>query len=810
VCRELGETVVEEKIPSNYNSLGKKIVSGIFGASKTDKTEKGFEGAYLLSAENPMVEITAVGQVMKSLVMNGVCRYRDITLAVPQVSNYAEYIKSAFDSLSIPYFMDEGKKPLNHPLIQLILSYIDAIRRNLDARSVKEFFKNPLVFGDKTLTDKLENYVVKYNINFSRFLQPFNFEKESADYSALENARKQIATLLSGFSVRGLLSKINAQEKLSALSEKLKEMGEYEESAVNEQIYSAVTGVLDQMDAILGGVKLSLSEYKTVFIGGINALKLSIIPQYNDAVFIGGYKETALAKAEHLFAVGLTAEVPSTREDVALLSDSDLAVLEEIKVLIEPKIKVINHRERECVALALASFNKELYLSYPAFGVDGSKTVKSSILPFIEKITKTKQFPKGSGYLTEKQGIKTFASTCSKFVEGTGFVDFVDASSFYHVVGKEKLDKILTTANKEVADRITYLNKPIVKGEISPTTLEDYFKCPYMAFLSHAVRLKEREEGKVSSLSIGNVVHDVLNGYAKRLDKITDEESSNAVFEENKERVIEKGEYKKFLSDMGTRATVNRVLVECRKYCYDTYESLIHSKLKVKNTEAPFGSAEYCKYPAVDLNDGKVKLKGKIDRVDEGDKYFRVVDYKTGETDSAEKSLYTGVKLQLFLYAASVAKHYGDNKQLAGLYYLPIADKYVKPKEKRKVLYDGFTLADKDSLSAQDDRVLEQGESDVLPVKVKKDGDFKNTMQDDGLKSYVDYALKVSEVAAKHLEEGALVSSPYDKTCEYCAFKGLCDFENAAVRKVEKVNAQTIIDATNVNAQTIIDATKGE
>ena len=111
------------------------------------------------------------------------------------------------------------------------------------------------------------------------------------------------------------------------------------------------------------------------------------------------------------------------------------------------------------------------------------------------------------------------------------------------------------------------------------------------------------------------------------------------------------------------------------------------------------------------------------------------------------------------------------------------------------MLYDGFTLADKDSLSAQDDRVLEQGKSQVLPVKVKKDGDFKNTMKDGGLKAHVDYALKVSEVAAKRLEEGALVSSPFDKTCDYCAFKGLCDFEKATVRKVEKVTEQTIVNA---------------
>jgi len=796
-CADLGESFSERKEKSDYSVLGRKVVDGAFTASKALTSElKAFEGAYCLETENPLAEITAVAQVIKSLVMKGACRYREITIAVPNAESYEEYVRSVFDTLSIPYFMDAPKKPSNHPLVKLILSYVDAIRKNLDANSVREFFKNPLVFGDKTLTDKLENYVVKYNVNYNRFLSPFIYEEDSADFSALENMRKQLADLLSSFNVRALLNKLDVKQKIEVMTELLKNSGQKEESAISEQIYTAVTGVLDQMDAILGGVKLSLSEYKSVFSGGINALKLSIIPQYNDAVFIGGYKETALAKAKYLFAVGLTAEVPKISQDVAVLSDVDIDVLKDIKVLIEPKIKVVNHRVRENVALALSAFSDGLFLSYPLFTVDGSKTVKSSVVTNIEKVTVFGKFPKRKGYLTKKQGAKTFAYTCSKFVESTSDIDFTEASTYYNAVGGKTLDKILQSANKEFTNRITVLNRPLIKGEIAPTTLEDYFKCPYKAFLSHAVRIKEREEGQVGALSVGNVVHDVLKDYAERLSEITDIDSSNAVFDLVKEKVLKKEDYKKFLSDSGTNATVNRVLSECRKYCYKTFESFNNSSLKVKSTEASFGSGEHCKFPAVSLQGGKIKLKGKIDRVDEGDKYFRILDYKTGGTDSSEKSLYAGIKLQLFLYAAAVKQEYGDQKQLAGLYYLPVSDKYLKPDEKAKTLFSGFTLSENDALISQDANFFVGGESQVVPAKLGKDGAVKNAMDGESLNAHVDYALKVSDLAAKRLSEGYIVNSPYDKTCDYCKFKGLCDFESVVPRTVGKVTENIVVDAT--------------
>lgn len=802
LARAANQTVLRKKVYSDYSDAGKIITNRLFnpfyenkGAKQKTQCEIYYSAEY-----NASKEIEHVGEIIKRAVINGEMRYRDFTVALPNVSDYKEYIRSAFGALDIPYFLDERKKPINHPIVTLILSYIDAYRKNFERKALIAFFKNPFFEEDKNLTDDFENYIIKYNINYSKIKDPFKFTS-GEDLASLEELRKRILAPFSRFDVRNMLKILNVEEKVQLFTEKLGAFNEAEESAVNAQVYGAVVKILDEMDDMLSGVSLSIAEYKNVFTGGVNALELSIIPQYNDAVFVGAYKETALAKAECLFAVGLTGEVPSVKADVALLSDGDIETLEKIKILVEPKIRVVNHRIREHLTLALAAFSRRLYLSYPITAIDGSKNMRSEILNELENVFEFLPFPKEDGYVTYSQGVKTFAKECSEFTERlTG--DFIKASSFYSAAGGEKLNHLLDSANKEIKQKLSSGSVDIIGDYISPTTIEDYYKCPYRAFLTHKLKLKAREEGKVQAFSVGNLMHEIFRVYAKRMNEVTDKVSSDALFDSIKEKVMEREEYKKYAADSSTKATVNRVLAECKKYCYDTFRSFISCSFKVDKTEAQFGDGK--DYPAISLMDGKVKLKGMIDRVDVSDDYYRVLDYKTGTADATDKSLFAGVKLQLYLYAAAVGGKYGENKALAGAYYLPVSDKYEPPKDKIVPLAVGKTLNEQDAISAQDGEFNALGKSAFLPVKKDKSGNVKNACDKDTMQSFVDYALKAAESAVMNMKDGVIVPSPFDNTCEYCEFKSMCS-GGGEKRTVGKVSDQTIARAVKENSDATVD-----
>ena len=240
--------------------------------------------------------------------------------------------------------------------------------------------------------------------------------------------------------------------------------------------------------------------------------------------------------------------------------------------------------------------------------------------------------------------------------------------------------------------------------------------------------------------------------------------------------------------------TVKRVLLECKKYCYKTYLSFNASNFNVEKTEVGFGDNQY--YPAIDLLGGQVKIKGKIDRVDENQKYFRVIDYKTGSTDSTDKSLFVGTKLQLYLYGSAVkGKYKNGEKTPAGLYYLPIADKYEKLEDKIGPMADGRTLSDEEAILSQDKNFFDSGNSEFMPIKIDKQGKVKNVLDSEQLSSYLDYAVKLSELAVSQLKDGVIVPSPYGKTCDYCDYKGICKYSGEKVRTVGKVNEETIVNS---------------
>ncbi len=797
LAKQKGLPILKKHVESDYTKQAKYIVDTLFDCNqKRSKEEKKTDCIYCGQPLSIRKEAERVAEIIKTAIMNGECRYRDITVAVPDASLYGDYIKDAFNKIKVPYFLDERKKVENNPLVTLICSYIDVFRKNFERNVVCAFFKNPLFESDKTLTDCFENYLLKYNVNYQRIKQPFTMNKDGKDdLIKLEAFRQRVVGVLEKFDVRTMLSELGVEQKISDFSARLKALGQVEEGAVNEQVYGAVVGVLDQMQSLLAGVNLSVIEYKNVFLSGIGALEISIIPQFNDAVFVGGYKETALAKAKYLFVVGLTSDVPNAKADVALLSDDDIDRLEKIKLLIEPKIRVVNHRVRENIALALSAYTDKLYITCPLVGLDGSKNAKSEVFEHIQSAFDCMDLPEEREYLTYEQGVESFAKECGLFIERQS--DFVKASSFYHAVDKERLNRLLEDANKEVQIKLNALDPSVISSNISPTFIEDYYKCPYRAFLAHKIRLKSREQGKVEAFSVGTLIHDVFAEYTKSLDKVTDRQSSDELVEKILSDILSDDEYQRFMADGVTKSTIDRVKRESKEYCYKTYSYMRDSSFKVKYQEVGFGDGK--DIPAIELLDGNVKIKGKIDRVDQSDNYFRVLDYKTGKADISDKNLYTGVKLQLYLYAAAVQK-ISQEKKLAGVYYLPVKDKYENPEDKNKALAVGKTLDDEQALSEQDKNVKENKTSAFLPL-IYNGKSVSNSLKSDALNAYVDYALKMSEQGARQMKDGVIVASASQGTCDYCEYKGICQSVKVYERSVEKVDENTIFIAVKGGAE---------
>jgi ATP-dependent helicase/nuclease subunit B len=552
------------------------------------------------------------------------------------------------------------------------------------------------------------------------------------------------------------------------------------------------------MDTILYGVPLTNKEFKDIFLSGVTALQLSIIPQYTDAVFVGGYKEVALARAKYLFMVGLTSNVPSAKEDVAILNDGELDKLKTLKLLIEPKISIVNKRNYESTGLCLSSFAEKLFISYPLTSSDGKENVKSELVEYLRSTFTVKNLSFTDEFLTVSEALTHFAKQCGNF-SSCKIDDIPEATAFYQLVnsnkeiadkigGKAVVDNLLTDANKEFKVRLSGNRNTLLRNTISPTTIESYYSCPYKAFLSKTLQLNDRDEGEVSPMSVGNIVHKIFELFLKNLTAFTEEGYINALNKAINDTVNSE-DFCVYLEDVETNEMMLRAVNEAKIVCRKMYEKQLKSKFITAHYEVPFGDGQY--FPALEIANGKYKMKGKIDRVDYYDDYFRIVDYKTGTNfDVSGKGLFTGTSLQLYLYSKIISDK--ENKQLAGMYYLPVNESYKKTaQEVEGFELKGKTIEDENIITAMDSDFETYGKA--LGVSKLKKGGFSGATGKDSLNAQLEYALKMCENATTQMASGVIASSPVEEECKYCAYKGLCSSTDLYTRKVGEV-VQSVID----------------
>ena len=175
-------------------------------------------------------------------------------------------------------------------------------------------------------------------------------------------------------------------------------------------------------------------------------------------------------------------------------------------------------------------------------------------------------------------------------------------------------------------------------------------------------------------------------------------------------------------------------------------------------------------------------LEGRIDRVDvseeDGRRYIRVVDYKTGDKTLNLNSIYNGLSMQLVLYlAAAMLKdeksHPGSTAVPAGMYYFSFAEKLAETdadaseEDIYKQWIKSWYLK---GLSAADDLIAAKNE----PVSGKK-ADAAQIMQ------LIAHTKKKMKETGSRITSGDVAPAPVTEkkrtACDYCPYSAACGFD---------------------------------
>ena len=293
----------------------------------------------------------------------------------------------------------------------------------------------------------------------------------------------------------------------------------------------------------------------------------------------------------------------------------------------------------------------------------------------------------------------------------------------------------------------------------SISRIERFYMCPYSFFAEYGLKVSERKILKLAMLDIGTFVHGIVENSPKSSPgKISPgtsafsyrnrrycpglegkillnlEDIIEGVLANSKSRIFSDSKRYSFLSKRLGRMvarSIEAIAFQISSGDFTPYKF-----------EAAFGTGDEGAYPAVAISDENkrtvARLTGRIDRIDlyekDGVRYYRVVDYKSGNKEFKMADIFHGLSIQLICYLAAICEN-DPGASPAGCFYFGMTDTFnctIKPdlakiKHERLKSYKmrGLVLEDLDIVYAMDKNV--QGYSQIIPVQVKRTAPLKGS-----------------------------------------------------------------------------------
>ncbi len=768
--------------------------------------------------DNKTQELSFVANQILSGVKQGK-RFRDFAVIDAELEKDIETISKTFDEFGIPYFISRPYDISNHFFVKFIKNAVEVVASNFSADKVLKMLSSPFLQLENY--SEFENYVKEYGVNYASFFSHVS-ELQVVDEIKRNNINT-VVEFLSTFNkkfgvkfketgtidkfVKGIESLIeffDGENKLIRIAGFEKENGLTIEAGVSEAVFEKFKKVNESITRFLGNQSVSASEFLQIYLSGFSEEDVNLVPVSVDAVFIQKNSD-GLYKIKDLFIVGAIDGVfPVRMADTGILQDVEIDdISQNVQKKLEPTIKEINKREKfACFELLLVP-SENLIVSYslhgagatnkPAnvvsrlinlFGLKVQKSYEQN--KFVSKISAEKQFSKRVGeYLrgevdSEKELNELYCKLKASF--SSHFSEYIDNLSF-----GQKEFKIAS------AKEIFFTN-----NKTSVSQLERYFACPYSFFAKYGLRLKENKNAALTSLDVGTIVHKFAEIFTKKIKEFDNLESDE--FDKKVKEILTKSLEILKINTQKNIGILNFVYDEVLRLA--KFLKLEQERSSFKN-DAKLNEFEFFGNNAVKLQldaNTIISIEGKIDRIDKFGNYVRIIDYKTGATDSSLSSIYFGKKIQLVSYLSAVGKI--GKEKIAGLLFFPIYSDFVKIQQKIKNNYkmQGFLLDDIDVIKYMDSGLsIEKNESDFVPVKIKNNKDVRDTgelqisygrtktfmteKEFDAVKNYTESLCKgaVQEILDGNIEPApiAKISERESSECKFCELAGFCGREKS-------------------------------
>ncbi|RKL69349.1 helicase-exonuclease AddAB subunit AddB [Salipaludibacillus neizhouensis] len=532
------------------------------------------DGIQVISAVHRRAEIERIAREIISLVRDDNYRYGEIAILVRNMGEYDDYFETIFHDEGIPFFSDQKRSVLNHPLIEFIRSTLEIIERHWQYDAVFRALKTEMLFPieDEHMrekVDQLENYVLSYGIKgkkwygseewtYQRFATTTDYEGDKTDNEKIFEeeinlVRKQLLSPIIDFQKAAknsstvfdyakalfeLLEEIKVTDKIEQLSKDAMENHRLREAREHDQMWKEIIDLLDQMVEISGNEKVSFKLFMQMVDTGIESMKFAIIPPAIDQVVIANMETSRISDVRAAFIIGMNdGVIPAKPNEDSMVSEEERTFLEKQGLQLAPGAQRQLLNESFVLYMSQSLASEKLYMSYPLADEEGKSLQPSMMLNQIQEVfpelkvevalegPADVQTDKEVDFVTNPERTLSHLTNQMQAWRRGYHVSEIWWDTYNWFMSQEQWQE----KTKNVFGSLSYKNKPSslplslseelygTELKTSVSRLEQYNACPFSQFANYGLKLRERETFKLEAPDIGTLFHAALKEMAESL-----------------------------------------------------------------------------------------------------------------------------------------------------------------------------------------------------------------------------------------------------------------------------------------------------
>lgn len=671
--------------------------------AEAHSSAKDAAGIFVTPAAGVYAECKAAACRIAALVREQGLRYGEIAVICRTLDDYAAPLRYEFGLAGVPYFSDENVSPEHTAPAAFFTAALTLLSRGISTEALLALLKTDLCGATAQEIAALENYAYTWRLGAADWRAPFTrnpdgfgaaaTQETDAELARVEALRARLMSHVERFleAARGktaagisaqlyfLLEAFGGEEQTQAAAKAFEAAGEPLRARAVYAAWEHVMELLDQMARLLGEDAVSAQEYAELFALLLRAARLGRVPETQDAVLVTTADRMRLDRPAVCFVLGVSeGHFPRLLGASGLLSHADRELLVKNGLEMPGSYENRTLLEQMFFYRALTAPSRALYISCVAPEAGGAP-LSAAMEPLMQALHPLPDVLQPAQYAPTPAAALDLLG--ASYREDTPAVAALEAALRQEGSAGESLAAMARACGTQALRARETQTLAALLGErltLSPTRVEQYYRCRFSYFLQYVLRIRPRRRAELSPVESGSFIHyileHVLRAAGASFPALSAEELARLA------RAAADDYVAQFMPAAGRRFAylVERIKQGVTRLLLFLQAEQVQSRFHPVAFEQEIGYGEGAVPPLVlRTPDGHtVRVQGKIDRVDvmerDGRSYLRVIDYKTGTKAFSLDEVYCGLNTQMLLYLFTLCDHAQqyENPAPAGVLYL--------------------------------------------------------------------------------------------------------------------------------------------